>query len=73
MVTGSAARRYDLVVAFDGVRSPVGRRFLGSALTSSYSGSVVWRKMLARPDTVTNAALWHGDRSRAVSSRFRKR
>ncbi|MGN7950350.1 FAD-dependent monooxygenase [Microbacterium sp. 22215] len=59
---GGDTRRYDLVVAFDGVRSSVGRRALGLDLVPTYTGSVVWRKQLERPTEIMRTMLWQGDR-----------
>lgn len=53
-------RRYDLVAAFDGVRSAMRRRILGATLVPQYTGSVVWRKRLPRLPEIVRATLWHG-------------
>ncbi|VXC24479.1 2-polyprenyl-6-methoxyphenol hydroxylase [Arthrobacter sp. 9AX] len=53
--------RYDLVVAFDGIRSPMRRRVLGQELVPSYTGSAVWRKQVPRPASVTRTMLWQGE------------
>jgi 2-polyprenyl-6-methoxyphenol hydroxylase-like FAD-dependent oxidoreductase len=59
-LTNGRTRRYDLVVAFDGVRSPTRRRVLGEDLVPTYTGSVVWRKQLPRPAGITRTTLWQG-------------
>lgn len=53
-------RHVDLVVAFDGIHSPMRYRVLQSELRPRYTGSVVWRKQLPRPEAVTDAVLWYG-------------
>ncbi|MFH5823157.1 FAD-dependent monooxygenase [Georgenia sp. AZ-5] len=52
---------YDLVVAFDGVRSPMRRRLFGDAFEPVHTGSSVWRLQLPRPADVTRTTLWQGD------------
>ncbi|MCK6208957.1 FAD-dependent monooxygenase [Georgenia sp. EYE_87] len=55
--------RYDVVAAFDGIRSPVRRRLFGDAAEPQYTGFAVWRVTLPRPTEVTHTMLFHGDRS----------
>jgi 2-polyprenyl-6-methoxyphenol hydroxylase-like FAD-dependent oxidoreductase len=59
-LTDGHTRRYDLVVAFDGVRSPTRRRILGDDLVPTYTGSAVWRTQLPRPAGITRTTLWQG-------------
>lgn len=59
-LTDGRTGRYDLVAAFDGIRSSTRRRVLGVDLSPSYTGSAVWRKQLARPEHIVRTTLWHG-------------
>jgi 2-polyprenyl-6-methoxyphenol hydroxylase-like FAD-dependent oxidoreductase len=54
-----AARRYDLVVAADGIRSPT-RRMLGIALEPRPTGMGIWRAFGPRPASVTRTDLIYG-------------
>jgi 2-polyprenyl-6-methoxyphenol hydroxylase-like FAD-dependent oxidoreductase len=56
---------YDLVVAFDGLRSPMRQRLFGTRFEPVFTGYAVWRVALPRPDEVTHLALFQGDRSKA--------
>jgi len=54
-----AARRYDLVVAADGIRSPT-RRMLGISLEPRPTRMGIWRAFGPRPATVTRTDLIYG-------------
>lgn len=60
VLSNGVEKSYDLVVAFDGVRSPMRRSLLGIEDKPRYSGSAVWRKQLRRPAEVTRTTLWNG-------------
>jgi 2-polyprenyl-6-methoxyphenol hydroxylase-like FAD-dependent oxidoreductase len=53
------ARRYDLVVAADGIRSPT-RRMLGISLEPRPTGMGIWRAFGPRPASVTRTDLIYG-------------
>ncbi|WP_164737184.1 FAD-dependent monooxygenase [Georgenia sp. SYP-B2076] len=61
--TDGRVGRYDVVVGFDGIRSPMRRRLFGEAAEPEYTGFAVWRVTLPRPAEVTHTMLFHGDRS----------
>jgi 2-polyprenyl-6-methoxyphenol hydroxylase-like FAD-dependent oxidoreductase len=54
-----AVRRYDLVVAADGIRSPT-RRMLGIAVEPRPNGMGIWRAFGPRPASVTRTDLIYG-------------
>jgi 2-polyprenyl-6-methoxyphenol hydroxylase-like FAD-dependent oxidoreductase len=64
-LTDGRSAGYDLVVAFDGLRSPMRRRLFGTEFEPVFSGYSVWRVALPRPDEVTHLLLFQGDRSKA--------
>jgi 2-polyprenyl-6-methoxyphenol hydroxylase-like FAD-dependent oxidoreductase len=57
--------RYDLVVGFDGVRSPLRRRLFGDAHEPVFTGYSVWRVTCPRPATITGITLFQGADSKA--------
>ncbi|GAA1640824.1 FAD-dependent monooxygenase [Georgenia ruanii] len=61
--TDGRVERFDVVVGFDGIRSPLRRRLFGDAYEPEYTGFAVWRVTLPRPAAVTHTMLFHGDRS----------
>jgi 2-polyprenyl-6-methoxyphenol hydroxylase-like FAD-dependent oxidoreductase len=56
---------YDLVVGFDGLRSPLRQRLFGTDHEPVYTGYSVWRLTLPRPVEVTNTMLFQGDHTKA--------
>jgi 2-polyprenyl-6-methoxyphenol hydroxylase-like FAD-dependent oxidoreductase len=56
---------YDLVVGFDGIRSPLRKHLFPTAANPVHSGNVVWRVPLPRPAEVTDLSLYQGGRSKA--------
>lgn len=55
---------YDVVVGFDGIKSPLRRRLFGDAYEPVYSGHVVWRLTVPRPDYVVRSDLFQSPRSK---------
>lgn len=55
---------YDLVVGFDGIRSPLRRRIFGDAHEPAFTGFSVWRLQLPRPAWVDRTTVYQGDRSK---------
>jgi len=51
--------RYDLVIAADGIRSPM-RSMLGIELDTRSTGMGIWRAFTARPESVTRTDLYYG-------------
>jgi 2-polyprenyl-6-methoxyphenol hydroxylase-like FAD-dependent oxidoreductase len=49
---------YDLVVAFDGIKSKLRRRLFGDAYDPVYSGHGVWRLTVPRPAEAVTASLF---------------
>jgi 2-polyprenyl-6-methoxyphenol hydroxylase-like FAD-dependent oxidoreductase len=56
---------YDLVVGFDGVKSPLRRRLFGDRFEPVHSGRGVWRVTVPRPAEIDYAALYQGPRNKA--------
>jgi 2-polyprenyl-6-methoxyphenol hydroxylase-like FAD-dependent oxidoreductase len=59
------AERYDLVVGFDGLRSPLRQRLFGTEHEPVFTGYSVWRLTMPRPAEVTNTLLFQGDGTKA--------
>jgi 2-polyprenyl-6-methoxyphenol hydroxylase-like FAD-dependent oxidoreductase len=55
---------YDLVVGFDGIKSPLRRRLFGDAYEPVYSGHVVWRLTVPRPAHIDRSDLFQSPRSK---------
>lgn len=55
---------YDLVIAFDGIGSPMRRRLFGDSFEPVYSGHVVWRVTVPRPAEATTGAVFQSPRSK---------
>jgi 2-polyprenyl-6-methoxyphenol hydroxylase-like FAD-dependent oxidoreductase len=55
---------YDLVVAFDGIGSPMRKRLFGQAYEPVYSGHVVWRVTVPRQAEATKGAVFQSPRSK---------
>jgi 2-polyprenyl-6-methoxyphenol hydroxylase-like FAD-dependent oxidoreductase len=49
---------YDLVVAFDGINSPLRKRLFGTSFDPVYTGYAVWRVTVPRPEEVTHPVLY---------------
>jgi 2-polyprenyl-6-methoxyphenol hydroxylase-like FAD-dependent oxidoreductase len=49
---------YDLVIAFDGINSPLRKRTFGASHDPVYSGFAVWRVTIPRPPEVDYGALY---------------
>jgi 2-polyprenyl-6-methoxyphenol hydroxylase-like FAD-dependent oxidoreductase len=56
---------YDLVVGFDGLRSPLRQRLFGANHEPVFTGCSVWRLTMPRPAEVTNTLLFQGDGTKA--------
>jgi 2-polyprenyl-6-methoxyphenol hydroxylase-like FAD-dependent oxidoreductase len=63
--TDGRTGRYDLIAAFDGIRSPMRRRLFGTGFEPAFTGHAVWRLQLPRPASVTDLVLYQGDRAKA--------
>lgn len=59
-------RRYDIVIGFDGIRSPLRRYVAGDAHQPDYTGYVAWRVPLPRSVDVTEPAMFYGPRVKAM-------
>jgi 2-polyprenyl-6-methoxyphenol hydroxylase-like FAD-dependent oxidoreductase len=55
---------YDVVVGFDGIKSPLRKRLFGDAYEPVYSGHVVWRLTVPRPDYVDRSDLFQSPHSK---------
>ena len=64
-LTNGARTDYDLVVGFDGIRSPLRRHLFPDAAEPVFSGCSVWRVTVPRVPEATNLMLFQGDRSKA--------
>ena len=60
---GSSAD-YDLVVGFDGIKSPLRSQLFGDDYPPVYSGHVVWRLTVPRPAHVDRSDLFQSPRSK---------
>jgi 2-polyprenyl-6-methoxyphenol hydroxylase-like FAD-dependent oxidoreductase len=49
---------YDLLVGFDGINSPLRKRLFGAEYDPVYTGYVVWRVTVPRPEDVTYPVLY---------------
>lgn len=56
---------YDLVIAFDGVRSSMRRLLFGAEHEAVFSGYSVWRLTMPRPTEVSNIMLFQGNGTKA--------
>jgi len=56
---------YDLVVAFDGINSPLRKRLFGEAHDPVYTGYGVWRVTVPRPPEVDYCALYQAPGAKA--------
>jgi 2-polyprenyl-6-methoxyphenol hydroxylase-like FAD-dependent oxidoreductase len=57
-LTDGTSDQYDLVIAFDGINSPLRARVFGEAATPVYSGHAVWRVTVPRPPELDQGALY---------------
>lgn len=58
--TDGTSSRYDIVAAFDGVKSATRTRLFGTETRPEYSGYGVWRLQLDRPDSITRCNVYQG-------------
>lgn len=61
-LTGGRRKSYDLVAAFDGVRSSMRRRLFGTAYEPEFTGYSVWHLRLSRPRSLHGLVAFQGDR-----------
>jgi|SRR5882757_583188 len=64
-LTNGARTDYDLVVGFDGIRSPLRKHLFPDAAEPVFSGCSVWRVTVPRVPEAINLMLFQGDRSKA--------
>jgi 2-polyprenyl-6-methoxyphenol hydroxylase-like FAD-dependent oxidoreductase len=64
-LTGGRVEDYDLVVGFDGIKSPLRQRLFGTEHDPEFTGYAVWRLTLPRPPEVTHTMLFQGDGTKA--------
>ncbi|MCF1592298.1 FAD-dependent monooxygenase [Streptomyces muensis] len=64
-LTDGKAETYDLVIGFDGQRSPLRRRLFGTEHEPVFTGYSVWRLTMPRPAEVTHTMLFQGDGTKA--------
>jgi 2-polyprenyl-6-methoxyphenol hydroxylase-like FAD-dependent oxidoreductase len=57
-LTDGSEERYDLVVAFDGIGSPLRRRLFGAGHDPVYTGYAVWRVTIPRPPEIDYGAVY---------------
>jgi 2-polyprenyl-6-methoxyphenol hydroxylase-like FAD-dependent oxidoreductase len=60
LLTNGERRRYELVVAADGLYSKTRSMLMPDAAAPRYSGQSVWRAVLPRHTAVGNATMWLG-------------
>ena len=56
---------YDLVVAFDGIKSATRQHLFGPNFDPQFTGFSVWRVTLPRPESVDRCQLFHGVQTKA--------
>jgi 2-polyprenyl-6-methoxyphenol hydroxylase-like FAD-dependent oxidoreductase len=61
-LTDGRRESYDLVAAFDGMRSPIRRRLFGTAYEPEFTGCSVWRVPLPRLRSLHGLVAFQGDR-----------
>ena len=64
-LTNGRVEDYDLVVGFDGIKSPLRQRLFGTEHDPEFTGYAVWRLSLPRPPEVTHTMLFQGDGTKA--------
>lgn len=64
--TGAGRARYDLVVGFDGIRSPLRERMLGAGYGPTYTGVAVWRAALPRHPAVERVVMCQSPGAKVV-------
>jgi 2-polyprenyl-6-methoxyphenol hydroxylase-like FAD-dependent oxidoreductase len=57
-LSDGSEEEYDLVVAFDGIGSPLRRRLFGSEHDPLYTGFAVWRVTIPRPPEIDYGAVY---------------
>ncbi|MER7453449.1 FAD-dependent monooxygenase [Nocardia beijingensis] len=63
--TDGTSRDYDVVAAFDGVRSSMRRRIFGAEHDPVFVGSSGWRVQLPRPSWLHDIVIYQGDQVKA--------
>jgi len=63
--TDGRADRYDLVVSFDGLRSPMRRRLFGDAYEPTFTGYSVWRLTCPRLPAIDCITLYQSEHTKA--------
>jgi 2-polyprenyl-6-methoxyphenol hydroxylase-like FAD-dependent oxidoreductase len=58
ILSDGSTRAYDLVVGFDGIRSPLRQRLFGHEHEPVYAGVVIWRVTVPKPAHITRGALF---------------
>lgn len=64
-LTDGTQRQYDLVVAADGVHSPLRAKFMPEIGPLQYIGQGVWRAVCPRPADIVRPAMWLGHHIKA--------
>jgi 2-polyprenyl-6-methoxyphenol hydroxylase-like FAD-dependent oxidoreductase len=64
-LTDGTEAEYDLVVAFDGINSPLRKRLFGHGYDAVYTGYGVWRVTVPLPDDVDCCALYQAPGAKA--------
>jgi 2-polyprenyl-6-methoxyphenol hydroxylase-like FAD-dependent oxidoreductase len=57
-LSDGSQREYDLVLGYDGIKSPMRRRVFGDDYEPVYTGYAVWRVTVPRPPEITYAGLY---------------
>lgn len=60
-----SSKRYDVVAAFDGVKSAMRSKLFGSQYDPQYTGFGIWRLQLDRPADVTRTLVFQGSSAKA--------
>ncbi len=58
MLSDGTSGTYDLVVGFDGIRSPLRRELFGPEYDPAYAGVAIWRVTIPKPPEITRGALF---------------
>jgi 2-polyprenyl-6-methoxyphenol hydroxylase-like FAD-dependent oxidoreductase len=57
-LTDGTTRKYDLVVGFDGINSPLRRQLFGGEFDPVFAGVAIWRVTIPKPVEINRAALF---------------
>ena len=63
--TDGTTGEYDLVVAFDGISSPMRKRLFGDGFDPVYTGYAVWRVTVPRPAEMTQVGIYQAAGAKA--------